>query len=109
MFPAKSGAWERFYSNIWDATDYGLVDCCGSASAAPSSAGGASDASKFKLTLENKFQSMGHCIQVAADVAGCKFDVDYSSDKSISPNGRLPLMEINDENKTQLFEAEAML
>jgi hypothetical protein len=32
-------------------------------------------------------------VQVCADLAGQHFDVSVSSDKSISPNGRLPVME----------------
>lgn len=105
LMPKKSGAWERFYSNIWKAADYGFTD----ASALDSAKGAVSSAVKFKLTVEHKYMTMGLMVQTAADLAGCGFDLAISADKSISPNGRLPVMHIADDNETMLFETGAML
>lgn len=52
---------------------------------------------------------MALMVQTAADIAGCGFDVAVSADKSISPNGRLPIMDCYNDDKTQLFETGAML
>jgi len=67
LYPKKSGAYEKFYSNIWKASDYGFED----ASAAPESqinsssgaaAAGGSGNAKFKLTVEHKFQTMAQMV-----------------------------------------------
>lgn len=26
LFPEKSGAWHRFYNNVWNPADYGIAD-----------------------------------------------------------------------------------
>jgi glutathione S-transferase len=52
---------------------------------------------------------MAHMVQVCADMVGQHHDVAVSTDKSISPNGRLPVLEFYNDAKTQLWETEAML
>jgi len=52
---------------------------------------------------------MGQMIQVCGDIAGWGHDVAISADKSISPSGRLPVVDLYDENNTRLFETEAVL
>jgi glutathione S-transferase len=87
---------------MWNPADYGFE--------APSG-GAAQQASKSdgKLIVEHKHQPMAHMVQVCADLVGQSFDVEVSADKSISPMGRLPVMEMNDDSKTRLWETEAML
>lgn len=61
------------------------------------------------MTVEHKYMTMALMVQTAADIAGCGFDVAVNADKSISPNGRLPIMDCYNDDKTQLFETGAML
>ena len=48
-------------------------------------------------------------VEVCADLAGVHFDVVTSTDKSISPTGRLPVMDLYDANNSRLFDTSAML
>ena len=52
---------------------------------------------------------MAHMVLACADLAFVGFDVEGSEDKSISPNGRLPVMQLYDDKKTLIWETEAML
>jgi hypothetical protein len=51
--PAKSGAYQRFYSNIWNPEDYGLADATLQAQQVVASA--STGEAKFKLVVENNF------------------------------------------------------
>lgn len=66
--PAKSGAYQRFYSNIWRPEDYPLADATLQAQQVVASA--STGVAKFKLVVENNFQTMAQMVQVCADLAG---------------------------------------
>lgn len=65
LMPKKSGAWERFYSNIWKAADYGFTDT----SALSIANGTVKGVVGFTLTVEHKYMTMGLMVQAAADIA----------------------------------------